>query len=330
MPANISTLFSPGYLTSSTFRSIARGERVYASDLCAPPVLQGRQDGFLANVDPDDELLRVSTNHLAPGAIPESFALEVSKTNAYNCKKYAYDMIVTDEQLAAIAGDGGAPIDYWTRQGSAALNKAMLVKDLIFKALQDSVFTGAQTSSPSVKWNAANGKPITDIVAKMVLPGQSNGDGILNALLIDKITLTLLTNSDEFKKATSSGFENEDRTIGTIAKKLKMATGLDHLIVTDDVKVKIANTVSNPWYGRALLFRISQDPNAFTGTFLQPVWNMPQMFSEAAKISGVNNGYLVEQIREERHNMYIVRARSYYDFITPRSRNAHLFTSVLA
>lgn len=302
--------------------SIGRGTNSYLSGEIFPGFSSKTKTGQILRFDPSGEALKPADVKRAPGATARRVDFDIDHPITYVIGGRSLDKLVPDEHKAVLN-----PAELGAINATKYLaNRLRITRELDAVALIDAQLTGDLTSSPSVKWDHANGDAVEDLLAVMTLMEASAIGVTPNSIALDIQVMRAIGESASFKdRVKYTGVHKSNSTPQMLAEIL----GLDNVYVA---KINRQNTAAEGaavateriWGERVVVF-YKEPPALETMNFgMSMNWAHPVLQGP-----GFDEGISVEEYREERAKSDGVVMHWYYEDKVINPTAGHLLTNVL-
>jgi len=304
--------------------AIVQGRNRFIGSEIFPEMDVTEKTAKIYEIDPNFEAMRDQDVERAPGAEAKTADFQITKPITFNAQDRALTGFVPDEFMAVRNPAIQAHLD----KVQFLRDKLELNREIkIFNQLVTDL-TGAQTSSPAVKWDAATGDAVVDISAQMDVIEQNTGFSP-NVLAIDKKVMRAIRDSATFQdRAKYVQIVTGSATATILAEIL----GLERVVVAD---IAIKNTaaanatasLSRIWDETVILARVDPPALEYGGLGLTFTWTTGD--TAVRGTGGIVQGWRVETWRENKRKSDAMMLSRYYDIKTIKAAAGHRFTNTL-
>lgn len=304
------------FTTDKTLSQYAAGlgQNAFIASLIAPPMVVSEQSAKITLFDATADAFRVEDMRRAPGSKAVAFDLSVTRPVTFDCEDHALDISVPDVTLA----DPVAAIRRESNYLSRVVHKLNTGREADFLTLVAAICTSNLTTTPSVKWNNASGKPITDLLT-YISSFETRGQRTPNYVAMGAKVLRKIALNSEFVGNRSDASVKEGG-LAVLADELARMIGIEKVYVA-----KVGKNTAGPGatpsfsdvWDEQVLIGYQEAPSELCGAgIVQPVWNAPQSAIERGT-GGMVDGWTVYRYLDEAARSVHLTASLYNDFICP-------------
>lgn len=308
----------------------------FIADMVYPIVPVDKQANKIFTYDLYAEQFRVSDTKRGPGGEANKTDFDVDSSITYFCDDHALSSFLPQEEQAN-ADVAIAP--FASVQGKATMlqDKILLEREVNLVAAVTAQVDGSATSSPSDKWDAANGAgdPIGDLKTAIRTAFLASG-AKPNRVAMDAAVLSYIGEHPDFiDRAKHTLPPSATASVGTavLLGSLLTEDPNDPIIVVvsravkNTAAYKATPAFARVWSDSVLVYRYESATNGIgTSTLgIHPVWTNAQI-----NAGGVGGVYVVSEWEQKRKS-WRIDVSQYYDQIILQVNEpaAYLYTNVL-
>lgn len=315
MPTGV---FTTDKTLSDYAASVGKGR--FIADMICPPMYVPTQTFKISLIDSHAEAYRNVDDRRAAGAPPLPLDINVSRPTSFTCEDHAREAPISAPILADDVAAIRTEMTYVDRLVEAVLTRKESVFLTKIAAILDSGSdaTGDLTTTPSVKWDNASGKPITDMlgyISNFEVRGQRSPNYVaMSAKVLRKIAMNA-----EFLSLRSDSVD-KNSGLDALASVLANLLGVDNVYVARTGKNTAGSgatpTFSDQW-DEQVLIGYQEPPSILCGAgMVQCVWNNPQSAMTEGR-GGLVNGWTVFRYPDPRTRTQFIQVSQFYDFGSP-------------